>query len=98
MKIYIMTDLEGATGVFDFDNPGRYPDIDHYNKILQYRRSLTEDVNVAVKASVKFRVKEIIVCDGHSKQSVILEKLNTKATLIRGKGCREYLPMFDNSI
>lgn len=71
MKIYLMTDLEGATGVVDFDNPGRYQDIDHYNKILQYRKNLTTDVNAAVEAAVDFDVKEIMVCDGHSKQSVI---------------------------
>ena len=97
MKIYLMTDLEGATGVVDFDNPGRYRDRDHYHRILQYRKNLTADVNVAVNAAVEFGIKEIIVCNGHVKQSVILEQLNPRAKLIRGSSYREYLPTFDNS-
>lgn len=97
MKIYLMTDLEGATGVVDFDNPSKYRDIDHYHLILQYRKNLTEDINATVEAAVEFGVNKIIVCDGHSKQSVILEQLNPMAKLIRGTKYREYLPMFDDS-
>jgi len=97
VKIYIMTDLEGATGVVDFDAPGRYRNVDYYQKILQYRKNLTEDINAAVEAAAEYGVKEITVRDGHSKETVILEKLNPKATLIRGTNYRAYLPMLDSS-
>jgi len=82
MKIFIMTDLEGATGVAgewkDFNPGGR----EHESA----RRFLTGDVNAAIEGAVEGGAEDIAVLDGHGAAfSIILEDLNPKAKLIRGR-------------
>ena len=82
MKIFVMTDLEGATGVAgtweDFNPGGREHD--------SARRFLTGDVNAAVEGAIEAGVDEIVVLDGHGAAfSIIFEDLNPKAQLIRGR-------------
>lgn len=82
MKIFIMTDLEGATGVAgtweDFNPGGR----EHQSA----RKFLTSDVNAAIEGAVEAGAEEIVVLDGHGAAfSIILEDLNPKAQLIRGR-------------
>lgn len=78
MKAFIMTDLEGVSGV-----NGRSDGIG--NKIINNEtacRLLTEEVNAAVEGLVKADVEEILVVDGHGgSNSISPEHLHPKATL-----------------
>lgn len=82
MKIFIMTDLEGATGIAgdwgDFNPGGK----EHESA----RRLLTGDVNAAIEGAIEERVDGIVVLDGHGAAfSILLEDLNPRAQLIRGR-------------
>jgi len=82
MKIFIMTDLEGATGVAgtwsDF-NPGA-------GEHESAKRFLTGDVNAAIDGAIESGAKDIVVLDGHGAAfSIILEDLDPRAELIKGR-------------
>jgi D-amino peptidase len=86
MKVFIMTDLEGATGVAgewsDFNPGGREHD--------SARRFLTGDVNAAVQGAYEGGADEITVLDGHGAAfSILLENLDSRAHLIRGRRSSE---------
>lgn len=94
MKIFIMTDLEGATGVAgrwsDFNPGGR----EHESA----RRFLTGDVNAAIEGAFEGGADEIDVLDGHGAAfSVLLEDLDPRVQLIRGRRLLE-LEGLDRSI
>jgi len=79
MRVHIMTDLEGVSGV-----NGRSDGIG--NKILNEDvagRLLTEEVNAAVEGLVEGGATEIVVVDGHGGSNMIQpEKLHPAAKLI----------------
>lgn len=86
MKLFVMTDLEGATGVAgiweDF-NPGAR----QYQAAIRF---LTGDVNAAVEGSLEAGVDTVVVLDGHGPGfSIDLETLTPKAQLIRGRRVSE---------
>ena len=80
MKIFIMTDLEGVSGVLDSVNScnpqGRYYDVS--------RALLTEEVNAAVRGFCRGGAEEIVVQIGHRTDSIIPELLDERASLISG--------------
>lgn len=82
MKIFIMTDLEGASGV-----AGRWSDIDPGGKEHDTaRRLLTGDVNAAVEGAFEAGVDEVVVLDGHGAAlTILIEELDPRAQLIRGR-------------
>lgn len=86
MKIFIMTDLEGASGVAghwsDFDPGGREYDA--------ARRLLTGDVNAAIAGAFEAGAKEVVVLDGHGAAlTILIEELDSRAQLIRGRRIQE---------
>lgn len=86
MKIFIMTDLEGATGV-----AGNWPDFNPGGKEHEAaRRFLTGDVNAAIEGAFEAGVREVVVLDGHGAAlSILLEELDPRAQLIRGRRLSE---------
>ncbi|RLF20330.1 MAG: aminopeptidase [Thermoprotei archaeon] len=82
MKIFVMTDLEGATGVC-----GTWQDINPGGREHERaRRFLTRDVNAAIEGAYKAGAKEVVVLDGHGAAfSIIPEELDERAKLIRGR-------------
>ncbi len=78
MKAFIMTDLEGVSGV-----NGRSDGIG--NKIINNEAScrlLTEEVNATVEGLVEAGVEEVLVVDGHGgSNSISPEHLHPKAML-----------------
>jgi D-amino peptidase len=85
MKILIAADMEGITGVTNWDqvdpNHAEYP---------RFRRQMTGDVNAAVQGVCKAGVKEILVTDGHDRgTNILLEDLDPCAHLI----CGDYSPL-----
>jgi len=80
MKVYILTDMEGITGVVHPDQlsiEGK-----EYNRA---RKLFTGDVNAAIEGAVQAGAKEIVVCEGHgSMRNILIEDLHEKASLILG--------------
>ena len=63
MKIYILCDMEGASGVITQEMA--WVDINRRDLYEEGRRLLTEDVNSAVSALLAAGVDELLVCDTH---------------------------------
>jgi D-amino peptidase len=82
MKVFIMTDLEGATGV-----AGRWEDFGPGGRVHEEaKRLLTGDVNAAVEGALRGGADEIVVLDGHGDAfSILIEQLHPVAKLIRGR-------------
>jgi D-amino peptidase len=82
MKVFIMTDLEGASGV-----AGHWSDIDFGGKDYETaRRLLTGDVNAAIEGAFEAGANEVIVLDGHGGAlTILIEELDPRAQLIRGR-------------
>jgi D-amino peptidase len=95
MKIYILTDLEGAAGVVARDQV--FAGNSGYEKARDW---LTADVNAAVEGAVAGGATEVIVLDGHGANSAVnirYENIHPKASLIQGSPWPEYLQMLDAS-
>ena len=85
MKILIAADMEGITGVTNWDqvdpNHAEYP---------RFRRLMTSDVNAAIRGACEAGAKEILVTDGHDRgTNILLEDLDPCAHLISG----DYSPL-----
>jgi len=80
MKILIAADMEGISGVTNWDQvmPGKlgYP---------RFCRIMTEDVNAAVRGAFDGGAKEVFVTDGHNTGSnILIEELDPRASLNTG--------------
>ena len=86
MRVFIMTDLEGATGV-----AGEWSDFNPGGKEHESAKNLlTGDVNAAINGAVEGGAEGIVVLDGHGAAfSIILEDLDSRAQLIRGRRIME---------
>ncbi|MGE5122965.1 MAG: M55 family metallopeptidase, partial [Acidobacteriaceae bacterium] len=85
MKILIAADMEGITGVTNWNqvDPGRaeYP---------RFRRLMTGDVNAAVRGAFEAGAEEVVVTDGHDLGTNIpIEELDPRTRLI----CGDYSPL-----
>jgi D-amino peptidase len=85
MKILIAADMEGITGVTNWNqvdpNHADYP---------RFRHLMTGDVNAAVRGVCGAGVDDILVVDGHERGSnILLEELDPTAHLISG----DYAPL-----
>jgi D-amino peptidase len=95
MKIYILTDLEGVSGVVTRDQV--FAGNSGYEKARDW---LTADVNAAVEGAVAGGATEVIVLDGHGANSAVnirYENIHPKACLIQGSPWRDYLELLDGS-
>lgn len=81
MKIFLVTDIEGAAGILNFEDwctpMGRYYD--------QGKRLLTEEVNAVVDGFFAGGATEVLVCDGHGWGAIDPELLDERALLQRGQ-------------
>jgi len=97
MKIYIITDLEGVSGVVTFDDTGRDTNMSG-PRYEAARLLLTEDVNAAVQGAIDGGATEILVNDGHGGGSnFVMEKLHPGAKYFTGCGRVSVLDGFDES-
>jgi D-amino peptidase len=77
MKILIATDMEGVTGVVNWDQvtPGHY-------EYPRFRKLMTQDVNAAISGAIEGGASEIIVADGHwNGTNILVEELDPRARL-----------------
>lgn len=90
MRVYVFTDLEGATGVVGYD----YGDMRRRRKDREF---LIKDVNAAVTGAFDAGAKKVVVYDGHGKDAVQLDRLDSRTALIKKGRPESYLPGLDNS-
>ncbi len=90
MKIYIMTDLEGISGVDSID---MIPEANEgYRRAVQY---LCDDINAAVEGAFRAGATEVVVRDGHgSGKNFSPDMLDPRATYDDTKA---YAGMLDDS-
>lgn len=84
LKIYIMTDLEGVSGVQAFDDrsdtsPGSLA------RLQQWRRLLTGEVNAAIQGAFDAGASEIVVRDGHAGDALDFEQIDSRVRVIHGQ-------------
>jgi D-amino peptidase len=80
VKILIAADMEGVTGVVNWEqvSPGR-------PEYVRFRRLMTADVNAAVKGAFEAGATEVIVTDGHGGNcNLLIEELDPRARLNSG--------------
>lgn len=85
MKILIAADMEGITGVTNWDqvdpNHAEYP---------RFRRLMTHDINAAIRGAFSSGADEVLVTDGHDRgTNILLEELDPRAHLI----CGDFSPL-----
>lgn len=77
MKILISCDMEGISGVVDWD----HVDPSH-REYERFRRIMTGDVNAALRGAFDAGADEIIVTDGHEfGRNLLIEELDPRAVL-----------------
>lgn len=80
MKIYIVADGEGISGIVNSEEmhqDGKY--------FQQFRKLMTQDVNAAIEGAFDAGAQEVVVNDAHwSMLNIIYEELDPRAELIRG--------------
>lgn len=80
MKILIACDMEGITGVVNWDQvtPGHY-------EYPRFRRLMTQDVNAAIRGAVEGGAADVVVSDGHwNGGNILIEELDPRARLNSG--------------
>lgn len=80
MKILIAADMEGITGVVNWDQvtPG-------HAEYARFRRIMTGDVNAAIRGALDGGADEVIVADGHwNGSNILIEELDPRARLCNG--------------
>ena len=86
MKVYISVDIEGITGVTNWDE-AKLGNTDH----IWAAEQMTKETLAACEAAIEMGAKEILVKDAHdSARNIDITKLPRQATVIRGwTGCPE---------
>jgi len=80
MKILIATDMEGITGVTNWDQvtPG-------HAEYARFRKLMTDDVNAAARGAFDAGADEVLVADGHwAGSNILLEELDSRVRLNSG--------------
>lgn len=87
MKIFIMVDMEGISGVVDF-NKQATPEGSDYQRAREY---LMSDVNAAIEGAIEAGAKEIVVFDMHYYGlNILLDKINPQVKVVIGKPAKIY--------
>jgi D-amino peptidase len=80
MKLLIAADMEGITGVTNWN----HVDSTHV-EYQRFRRLMTADVNAAIQGAADAGVEEIVVTDGHANaDNILIEELDPRARLNSG--------------
>jgi len=93
LRIYIVTDLEGASGVYKFTQT-REPDHPLGEKAKEY---LMGDIAAVVRGLRAAGVTDIVVLDGHGSQAFVPHLMKPGATYITGTPRPGPLTGFDDS-
>ena len=85
MRVLMMTDIEGVSGVVTFKDHS-YPDGRYYEHAM---RLLTAEVNAAVEGALEAGATDVLVFDGHGSGGIWFEDLHPKARLLHGRPLAE---------
>ena len=79
LKVFISVDMEGITGVVNWEEVSRDgKDYDYFRKIM------TQEANAAIEGALEAGATEIVVRDSHgSARNILPEMLNRNAKLLR---------------
>jgi D-amino peptidase len=92
LRIYILTDLEGVSGIADFDRQC-WP---HSPDFRRSQELLTGEVNAAVQGAVDAGAEQVVVCDAHSRgHNILVENLHPRAEIIQGSMRPHWLPWIE---
>jgi D-amino peptidase len=92
LRIYILTDLEGVSGIVDFDRQC-WP---HSPDFRRSQELLTGEVNAAVQGAVEAGAEQVVVCDAHSRgHNILVENLHPPAEIIQGSMRPHWLPWIE---
>jgi D-amino peptidase len=92
LKVYILTDLEGVSGISDFERQC-WP---HSPDFAQAQALLTGEVNAAVQGAVEAGASQVLVCDAHYQgHNILFERLHPAAELIQGSMRPHWLPWIE---
>lgn len=95
MKLYLMTDLEGVAGVYQWENRAD-ASLENHERRVRQRRWLAEEVNAAVAGLFAGGATEVIVNDGHGAGYTIdLDVADPRARYINGQERPCWLPHLD---
>ncbi len=95
MKVYILTDMEGISGVSrqEMVRPDEGGDLYQYG-----RRCLTEDINAAIAGAFDAGATHVVVNDGHGGgRHLVLEDADPRAIYERPVTSVDMCPSFDES-
>jgi D-amino peptidase len=94
MKIYIMTDMEGISGIRRADdcNRGGSP------RYEECRKLMAADINAAIAGAFDGGAKEVVVCDSHmGGYNFPMELMDERARYVENGGIRELMGRIDSS-
>jgi D-amino peptidase len=95
MKFYLMTDLEGVAGVYQWENRADVS-LENHERRMRQRRWLAQEVNAAVDGFVAGGATEVVVNDGHGAGYTIdLEVADPRARYLHGQDRPLWLPYLD---
>ncbi len=98
MKFYLMTDLEGVAGVYQWENASGDDSRENHERRCRQRIWLAEEVSAAVDGFCAAGATEVIVNDGHGTGYTIdLDHLDPRAQVIHGKERPFWLPFLDET-
>ncbi|MDF2441065.1 MAG: D-amino peptidase [Abditibacteriota bacterium] len=93
MKIYIITDMEGISGICNEAQVKR-----EMPQYVEGQRLLSGDVNAAIAGAFEGGATEVLVSDAHgSGFNFILEQMDPHATYERPNGGLDFMPGLDDS-
>lgn len=97
MKFYLMTDLEGVAGVYQWENREDTSRENHERRCRQ-RRWLAGEVSSATEGLFEAGADEIIVNDGHGTgYSIDLDHVHPDVEIIHGQDRPFWLPFLDET-
>jgi D-amino peptidase len=89
MKILIACDMEGITGVTNWNQVDPA-----HPEYVRFRKIMTGDVNAAIKGAFDGGADEIVVTDGHNNgDNILIEELDPRVRLNAGLGTSQYSMM-----
>lgn len=97
MKIYISADLEGISGINQYESKLEHEYGDH-QKRYRWGRLMTAEVNAGIEGALNAGATQIVVFNNHgSSNTILIEELNPAAELIQGQRLPTDLPFLDGT-
>ncbi len=98
MKFYMMTDLEGVAGVYQWESGSTDTSLENHERRCRQRIWLAEEVSAAVDGLYAGGATAVLVNDGHGAGYTIdLDHLDPRAVIIHGQQRPFWLPFLDET-